>query len=65
MKMAPKIPNLSVLLVLIASNAAFANKTPPPPTPPPGTPIDNGILILLGMGIVYAFYLTKNTFVKK
>ncbi|WP_296311383.1 hypothetical protein [Winogradskyella sp. UBA3174] len=35
---------------------AQAPPPPPPPPPPPGMPIDNGILILIGVGLIYGIY---------
>lgn len=38
--------------------SAVANiQNPPPPTPPPpGLPIDGGVVLLLLLGLVFAFY---------
>lgn len=67
MKNAPKNSNLIILFVLnlMCSATMFAaNPTPPPPTPPPppGLPIDNGIVVLIGVAILYGWYITKNRF---
>ncbi|MDC0006515.1 hypothetical protein OAE03_00750 [Winogradskyella sp.] len=35
---------------------AQAPPPPPPPPPPPGLPIDNGILILALVGLIYGMY---------
>lgn len=29
---------------------------PPPPVPPPGLPIDNGIIVLIVLGLIYGVY---------
>lgn len=39
------------------ASTLVANPNPPPPTPPPpGLPIDGGIVLLLLIGLVFAFY---------
>ncbi len=46
-------------MVSVSSYAsAVANiQNPPPPTPPPpGLPIDGGVVLLLLLGLVFAFY---------
>ncbi|MBP9794234.1 MAG: hypothetical protein KBC56_09575 [Flavobacterium sp.] len=65
MKNAPK--NISLLLMtvvcLLFTTVMFsANTPPPPPTPdPPGLPIDQNILILILVAVVFGCYsLVKN-----
>lgn len=39
------------------ASSSVANPNPPPPTPPPpGLPIDGGVILLLVIGLVFAFY---------
>jgi len=55
--------NLILLIHLLVYGLAIAQKKPLPPPqpentpPPPGLPIDNGIAILLILGIVLGLYL--------
>lgn len=40
-----------------------ADTGPPPPTdPPPELPLDNGILLLLAVGLVYGCYMANKKF---
>ena len=32
---------------------------PPPPTPPPGLPIDNGLIYLIFIGLLYGLYKVR------
>ena len=45
----------SILFVLISFVCVAQGSGPPPPSPPPpvGLPVDGGILVLLGLGLVY------------
>ena len=46
----------SILFVLISFVClAQGSGTPPPPSPPPppGLPVDGGVLMVLGLGILY------------
>lgn len=45
----------SILFVLISFVCVAQGNNPPPPTPPPppGLPIDGGVLIALGLGLLY------------
>lgn len=54
------IINLAVVLFSVA-NCFADNDPPPPPTGPTpiGLPIDNGILLLLVIGVVFAFVRFK------
>ncbi|MES2812138.1 MAG: hypothetical protein V4670_06680 [Bacteroidota bacterium] len=63
MKKAPKIINLSLLLITsLMSNICVANPTPPQPLGPPvgpGLPIDNGILVLAVAAVLYSLYFFR------
>lgn len=63
MKIVPNKINLLLLALLSTFNiyAAPPGGGPPPPTPPPppGVPIDNGILILLLVALLYGFYTVR------
>ncbi|HRG87402.1 MAG TPA: hypothetical protein PLW44_00165 [Chitinophagales bacterium] len=44
------------LVLMVVAVGVFAQgppPPPPPPAPPPGVPIDGGIFLLLGAGLVY------------
>lgn len=41
---------------LHAANLAVVQNPPPPTPPPPGLPIDGGVVLLLLIGLVFAFY---------
>ena len=62
MNIAPKNLILS-LLVSLATFFAYAAPPvgPPPPTPPPppGLPIDNGVLLLVFVAMIYGFYTLR------
>jgi len=50
---------LIVFLFLAISTKGMSQMvTPPPPQPPPpvGLPIDNGVVIMLVLGVVYGIY---------
>ena len=61
--------SLTLLLIFsVFSTISAAPGDPPPPTPPPppGLPIDNGIIYLLILGLIYGFYkLNKLKFQSK
>ncbi|HLP19001.1 MAG TPA: hypothetical protein VK174_01795 [Chitinophagales bacterium] len=47
---------LWTLILMVVAVGVFAQgppPPPPPPAPPPGVPIDGGIFLLLGAGLVY------------
>lgn len=50
---------------MLVGTMVSAQKAPPPPnhksdpTDPPGTPIDGGLLVLLGAGIAYGIKQSK------
>jgi len=52
-------------------NTLSAIGAPVPPTPehgappPPGAPLDERLYLLLGIGLLYAFYYYKNNYIKK
>lgn len=49
---------ISILLILIGL-VGFAQNEPPVPqakTPPPGLPIDNGIIFLFAIALIYGIY---------
>lgn len=57
---------LSAILVMLISMAGYAQNPvgggqgPPPPqggTPPPGLPIDDGLIVLFAVGLVYGIYI--------
>jgi hypothetical protein len=42
---------------LLVSNYSSAAPDPPPPIPPlPGLPIDDGVFVLVVIGVIFAFY---------
>lgn len=44
------------LVLMVVAVGVFAQgppPPPPPPAPPPGVPIDGGIFLLMGAGLVY------------
>jgi hypothetical protein len=45
-----------ILLPLAGCFAAPGEPPPPTPPPPPGLPIDNGILVLLIVSVLYGLY---------
>jgi len=49
--------------------SAMGAPVPPPPEngapPPPGAPLDERLYLLLGVGLLYAFYYYKNYHTKK
>jgi hypothetical protein len=64
MKIVPNtITNIAVVLFSVAN--CFADTSEPPAPPPPtgptpiGLPIDNGILLLLAIGLLFAFFRFK------
>ena len=67
------VPNKNLLVIsafLLSFTPTFADEpAPPPPTlppPPPGLPIDNGILILILISVIYGFYkIVKSNEIKK
>lgn len=61
MKIVPNtITNIAVVFFSVA-NCFADDPTPPPPTGPTpiGLPIDNGILLLLVIGLLFAFFRFK------
>ncbi|HBI00911.1 PID-CTERM protein-sorting domain-containing protein [uncultured Flavobacterium sp.] len=56
-------------MVSVSSYASAVSniQNPPPPTPPPpGLPIDGGVVLLLLIGLVFAFYkYSQNQNIKK
>lgn len=63
MKIVPNKTNLLLFAFLLTINAFAAppGGGPPPPTPPPppGLPVDDGILILLLVALLYGFYTVR------
>jgi hypothetical protein len=62
MRIAPNtITNIAVVLFSVANCFADSSEppAPPPPTTPIGLPIDNGILLLLAIGLFFAFFRFK------
>ena len=56
MKMQNKKIFASILFVLISFVCVAQGINPPPPPsppPPPGLPIDGGLLLVLGLGLIY------------
>ena len=59
------VPNtiINIAVVLFSVTNCFADNEPPPPPPtgptPIGLPIDNGILVLLIIGLAFAFLRFK------
>lgn len=53
----------SIVLFMFVSTPAFSNPIPPPPgdDDPQDLPIDNLVLVVAGLGVLYAFYTHKNT----
>ncbi len=51
-----------LFLVTLTSSVFAAPSDPPAPTPPPppGVPIDNGIIFLLIIGLIYGVYKLRN-----
>jgi len=67
MKKAPKIINLTLLLVICLISNVISAADPNPPVPlappePPGLPIDGGILILGIAAVLYSFYFFRKRF---
>lgn len=67
MKKAPKIINLTLLLVICLISNVISAADPNPPAPlapsvPPGLPIDGGILILGIAALLYSFYFFRKRF---
>jgi hypothetical protein len=57
---------LILLLVLLSFQNVFSDSTPPPPpTPPPGMPIDNGIVAMIIIGLLFGCYAVRNIKLKK
>ena len=57
---------LILLLVLLSFQNVFSDSTPPPPpTPPPGVSIDNGIVIMILIGVLFGCYAVRNIRFKK
>ncbi|HJS01544.1 MAG TPA: hypothetical protein VJ780_11480 [Flavobacterium sp.] len=57
---------LILLLVLLSFQNVFSDSTPPPPpTPPPGVPIDNGIVAMILIGVLFGCYVVRNIKLKK
>ncbi|GEM_PF-967220 len=56
-------------LFVLNTLSAMGAPVPPPPEngapPPPGAPLDERIYLLLGVGLLYAFYYYKNYHIKK
>ncbi|RZV57948.1 MAG: hypothetical protein EX254_10185, partial [Flavobacteriaceae bacterium] len=54
----------SILFVLISfvCQAQGVNPPPPSPPPPPGLPIDGGVMVAVGLGLIYG---TKRLLQKK
>jgi hypothetical protein len=56
-------PMISLAVVLFSVANCFADNEPPPPPPtgptPIGLPIDSGILVLLVIGLAFAFFRFK------
>lgn len=53
------VPNKNTLIFLglISYSASFAAPNPPEPIPPPvGLPIDNGVIALIVVSLIYSFY---------
>lgn len=69
MKNAPKNINLLLMtaLCLLITNAMFsANTPPPPPTPdPPGLPINQNLIILLLVAVVYGYFTLAKKYKKQ
>ena len=67
------VPNKNLLVIsafLLSFIPTFANEpAPPPPTfppPPPGLPVDNCVVILIIISIIYGFYkIVKSNTIKK
>lgn len=58
-----------VVIYLLGVSNAFAAPHPPPPTgkkppPPPGLPIDENILILLIIAVLFGIYIIYNYHIK-
>lgn len=55
------ITNIAVVLFSVTNGFADSSEppAPPPPTTPIGLPIDNGILLLLAIGLFFAFFRFK------
>ncbi|NUY81416.1 hypothetical protein HUK80_10950 [Flavobacterium sp. MAH-1] len=50
---------LSLALTMVSGISLAAPNEPPPPSPgpvPPGTPIDNGVILLVICAVVFGFY---------
>jgi hypothetical protein len=67
MKFVPK--SLIVLAFTLVSVTLFAleNPGPPPPMPPPppGSPIDGALVLLMVLGLIYAFCKYKKSSINK
>lgn len=63
------VPNtIYILILFLSASKCLAQGDqggPPPPTgqTPPGFPIDNGLLVLMVIGILFSFYRFK-TYIK-
>ncbi len=60
MNIAPKKIILSLLATALCFSVYAQQNPPPPPDPgPPGLPINDNILILLLVGLIYGVYILK------
>ncbi len=56
MKKGLLLKSVFALVLMVVAVGVFAQgppPPPPPPAPPPGVPIDGGIFLLMGAGLVY------------
>ena len=58
-----------IMIYLLGVSNAFAAPHPPPPTgkkppPPPGLPIDENILVLLFVAVLFGMYIIYNHNIK-
>ena len=61
------VPNkiLTYLSVFFLCNTALAGSTPPPPAPPPGFPIDDNLVLLFLISVVFGVYKIRQYNTKK
>jgi len=56
------VPNKIIVLIvgLLSVNFTFAAPDPPAPVPPPppGLPLDEGLIVLFFVSLIFAFYKT-------
>ena len=70
MRFVPKKITLIIIAIYMLPHFIFAEPAPPAPAPqgappPPGTPVDEGILLLLVISLVFGIYKIYKSNIKK